>query len=154
VFLVGRTTPGYGAERIADTLIGATVAVIAVLLSPSAPGPGAVMSRALAPLRRCSEILHAVSTGIGSQWTPVEAESWRGDAMALIGTIAAARRDHEGHRQSTRWNARAHRRPSRRVPGLADQRRPGLELVTERSLTSFRVLRLCTQDRVTNPANG
>jgi hypothetical protein len=109
VFLVGRITPGYGAERIADTLIGATVAVIAVLLSPSAPGPGVVMSRALAPLRRCSEILHAVSTGIGSQWTPEQADSWRGDAMALMDTIAAARRDYEGHRRSTRWNARAHR---------------------------------------------
>ncbi len=41
VFLVGRATPGYGGERIADTLIGAGVAVIAVLLSPSAPGPDA-----------------------------------------------------------------------------------------------------------------
>ena len=44
VFLVGRATPGYGGERIADTLIGAGVAVIAVLLSPSAPGPDAVMA--------------------------------------------------------------------------------------------------------------
>jgi hypothetical protein len=40
--------------------------VLAVLLSPSAPGPDAVMSKALAPLRRCTEILRAVSTGIGS----------------------------------------------------------------------------------------
>ena len=30
VFLVGRVTPGYGADRIIDTLIGAAVAVIAV----------------------------------------------------------------------------------------------------------------------------
>src|SRR5579875_4070047 len=37
VFLVGRATPGYGGERIVDTLIGSGVAVIAVLLSPSAP---------------------------------------------------------------------------------------------------------------------
>jgi hypothetical protein len=29
--------------------------------------------------------------------------------MALMDTIAAARRDYEGHRRSTRWNARAHR---------------------------------------------
>ena len=72
VFLVGRATPGYGGERIVDTLIGAAVAVIAVLLSPSAPGPDAVMSEALAPLRRCSEILRAVSTGIGSPWTPAQ----------------------------------------------------------------------------------
>src|SRR6202451_1476244 len=34
VFLVGRATPGYGGERIVDTLIGAAIAVIAVLLSP------------------------------------------------------------------------------------------------------------------------
>src|SRR3984893_3824058 len=46
VFLVGRATPGYGGERIIDTLIGAAVAVIAVLLSPSAPGPDAVMAKA------------------------------------------------------------------------------------------------------------
>ena len=109
VFLVGRATPGYGAERIADTLIGAAVAVIAVLLSPSAPGPDAVMSKALTPLRGCTEILRAVSAGIGSQWTPAEADSWRRDAIALIDTIAAARRDYEGYRLSTRWNARARR---------------------------------------------
>jgi uncharacterized membrane protein YgaE (UPF0421/DUF939 family) len=39
VFLVGQTTPGYAGERIVDTLIGAGVAVIAVLLTPSAPAP-------------------------------------------------------------------------------------------------------------------
>ena len=109
VFLVGRAVPGYGGERILDTLIGAGVAVIAVLLSPSAPGPDAVMSKALAPLRRCTEILRAISAGIGSQWTPEQADSWRLDAIALIDTIATARRDHEGHRLSTRWNARARR---------------------------------------------
>jgi uncharacterized membrane protein YccC len=109
VFLVGRTTPGYGGERIIDTLIGAAVAVIAVLLSPSAPGPGAVMSKALTPLRRCTEILRAVSAGLGSPWTPGQADSWRQDAAALIDTIAAARREHQGDRLSTRWNARARR---------------------------------------------
>jgi len=109
VFLVGRTTPGYGAERIADTLIGAAVAVIAVVLSPSAPGPDAVMARALAPLRRDTQILRAIGIGIGSPWTPGQADSWRRDALALTDTTAAARRDHEGHRVSTRWNARARR---------------------------------------------
>jgi len=49
VFLIGRATPGYGVGRIVDTLIGAAIAVIAVLLSPSAPGPDAVMAKALAP---------------------------------------------------------------------------------------------------------
>jgi uncharacterized membrane protein YccC len=119
VFLVGRATPGYGGERIADTLIGAAVAVIAVLLSPSAPGPDAVMSKAVAPLRRCTEILRAVSTGIGSQWTPAQADSWRRDALALIDTTAAARRDQEGNRLSTRWNARARR--ERAALGRADE---------------------------------
>src|ERR1700761_4114296 len=109
VFLVGRATPGYGAERIADTLIGSAIAVIAVLLSPSAPGPDAVMSKALTPLRRCTEILRAVSAAIGSPWTPAEADSWRRDAITLIDTIAAARQDYEGYRLSTRWNARARR---------------------------------------------
>jgi uncharacterized membrane protein YccC len=109
VFLVGRTTPGYGAERIGDTLIGAAIAVIAVLLSPSAPGPDAVMAKALAPLRRCTEILRAVSAGIGSPWTPGQADSWRRDALALFDATAAARRDHEGDRLNTRWNARARR---------------------------------------------
>ena len=119
VFLVGRVTPGYGADRIADTLIGAAIAVIAVLLTPSAPGPDAVLSRALAPLRRCAEILRAIGAGIGSNWTPEQAESWRADALALVDTIAAARRDYEGHRLSTRWNARA--RPGRAALVRAEQ---------------------------------
>jgi uncharacterized membrane protein YccC len=119
VFLVGRATPGYGADRIADTLVGAAVAVIAVVLSPSAPGPDAVMSEALAPLRRCTEILRAVSAGVGSQWTPEQADSWRRDALALVDTIAAARRDYEGHRLSSRWNARARR--DRAALGQAEQ---------------------------------
>ncbi len=109
VFLVGQATPGYAGERIVETLIGAGVAVIAVLLSPSAPAPDAVMSQALAPLRRCTEILRAISTGIASTWTPGQADSWRLDAIALIDTIATARREHEGLRLSTRWNARARR---------------------------------------------
>jgi uncharacterized membrane protein YccC len=119
VFLVGRVTPGYGADRIIDTLIGAGVAVIAVLLTPSAPGPDAVMSEALAPLRRCSEILRAIAAGIGSQWTSEQADSWRRDAIALIDAIAAARGEHEGHRLSSRWNARARR--ERAALGRADE---------------------------------
>jgi uncharacterized membrane protein YccC len=119
VFLIGRATPGYGGDRIVDTLIGAGVAVIAVLLSPSAPGPDAVMSKALAPLRRCTEILRAVSTGIGSPWTPDQAASWRLDALTLVDTIATARREHQADRLSTRWNARARR--ERAALGRADE---------------------------------
>jgi uncharacterized membrane protein YgaE (UPF0421/DUF939 family) len=109
VFLVGRTTPGYAGERIVDTLIGAAVAVIAVLLSPSAPAPDAVMSQALAPLHDCTEILRAISTGIASTWTSGQADSWRLEAIALVDSTATARRKHEGFRLSTRWNARARR---------------------------------------------
>jgi uncharacterized membrane protein YgaE (UPF0421/DUF939 family) len=109
VFLVGRATPGYAGERIVDTLIGAAVAVIAVLLSPSAPAPDAVMSHALAPLHDCAEILRAISTGITSAWTPGQADSWRLEAVALIDSTATARRKHEGFKLSTRWNARARR---------------------------------------------
>ena len=119
VFLIGRATPGYGGERIVETLIGAGVAVIAVLLTPSAPGPDAVMSRALAPLRRCAEILRAVSMGIGSPWTPDQAASWRLDALTLIDTIATARREYQSDRLSTRWNARARR--ERAALGRADE---------------------------------
>jgi hypothetical protein len=119
VFLVGRATPGYGGDRIVDTLIGAGVAVVAVLLSPSAPGPDAVMSKALAPLRRCAEILRAVSTDIGSPWTPDQATSWRLDAIALVDTVATARREHQGDRLGTRWNARARR--ERAALGRADE---------------------------------
>jgi uncharacterized membrane protein YgaE (UPF0421/DUF939 family) len=119
VFLVGRATPGYGGERIADTVIGAAVAVIAVLLSPSAAGPDAVMSKALAPLRRCTEILRAVSTGIGSPWTPDQAASWRLNAITLADIVAAARRDRQSDRLSTRWNARA--RQDRAALGRADE---------------------------------
>ncbi len=119
VFLIGRATPGYGGERIVETLIGAGVAVIAVLLTPSAPGPDAVMSRALAPLRRCAEILRAVSMGIGSPWTPDQAASWRLDALTLVDTIATARREYQSDRLSTRWNARARR--ERAALGRADE---------------------------------
>jgi hypothetical protein len=118
VFLVGHTTPGYAGERIVDTLIGAAVAVIAVLLTPPAPAPDAVMSQALAPLQRCTEILRAVSTGIASTWTPDQADSWRLDAVALIDLAATARRQHEGFQLSTRWNARARR--ERAALGQAD----------------------------------
>jgi uncharacterized membrane protein YgaE (UPF0421/DUF939 family) len=119
VFLVGRATPDYGGERIVDTLIGSGVAVIAVLLSPSAPGPDAVMSKALAPLRRCTEILREVSAGIASPWTPAQAATWRQDAMTLIDTIAAARREHQSHQLSSRWNVRARR--ERMTLGRADE---------------------------------
>ena len=119
VFLIGQVTPGYAGERIVDTLIGAGVAVIAVLLSPSAPAPDSVMSQALAPLHRCTEILRAIGTGIGSTWTRGQADSWRQDAIALIDTIATARGEQEGFRLSTRWNARARR--ERAALGQADE---------------------------------
>ena len=109
VFLVGRATPGYGGERIADTLIGAGVAVIAVLLSPSAPGPErrhGQGAHAAAPLYRDpARRQHGHRLAVD----PDQADSWRLDAITLIDTIATARREHESDRLSTRWNARARR---------------------------------------------
>ena len=118
VFVVEGLTPGYAGERISETLIGAAIAVIAVLLSPSAPGPEAVMSNALVPLRENSEILRTIGAGIGSQWTAEQADSWLRDAVAVIDATAAARRAYEVHRLGTRWNARARR--ERAILGGAD----------------------------------
>jgi uncharacterized membrane protein YgaE (UPF0421/DUF939 family) len=109
VFLVGRTTPGYGAARIVDTLIGAAVAVVAVLLSPAASASDAIIDDAVRPLRRASEILRAVSVGISAPWTADEASSWRAEALGLVDVLARARQAHEGHRVSARWNTRARR---------------------------------------------
>jgi len=138
VFLVGQTTPGYAGERIVDTLIGAGIAVIAVALTPSAPAPDAVMSHALAPLHRCTEILHAISADIASTWTPGQADSWRQDAAALIDSIATARRDHERFRLSTRWNARARRQ--RAALGQAEEALRSGELIAIRIRSMARAL--------------
>jgi uncharacterized membrane protein YccC len=119
VFLVGQTTPGYAGKRIVETLIGAGVAMIAVLLTPSAAAPDTVMAQALAPLHRCTEILCAISTGIASTWTPGQADSWRQDAAALIDSTTTARHQHERFRLNTRWNARARRQ--RAVLGQAEE---------------------------------
>ncbi|HXA33596.1 MAG TPA: FUSC family protein, partial [Acidimicrobiales bacterium] len=51
-FVVGRLTPSYGGQRVIDTLIGAGIALVVVLLSPTAPTPEDIASRAQAPLRR------------------------------------------------------------------------------------------------------
>ena len=47
-----------------DTLIGAGVGVIAVLLNPYAPRPELVLSDALIPLRRCRDVLRVIGTAI------------------------------------------------------------------------------------------
>jgi hypothetical protein len=109
VFVAEHVTPGYGGERVVDTLIGAGVAVIAVLLSPPAPKSEAVVSGALAPLRRCSEILRSIGTAIATPWTGAQADAWRGEALGLIHAIGAAKTAHEGHRLNARWNTRASR---------------------------------------------
>ena len=41
VFAVGSATPDYGGRRVVETLIGSAIAVLAVLVSPSAPDAGA-----------------------------------------------------------------------------------------------------------------
>jgi hypothetical protein len=109
VFAVGSVTPGYGARRVLDTLIGSAIAVLAVLVSPSAPAPERVVSDALAPLRRCGGILVEIGTAIGSSWTREQAEEWRRDAIGLVEFTVKARRKHDGHQLTARWNARARR---------------------------------------------
>jgi uncharacterized membrane protein YgaE (UPF0421/DUF939 family) len=106
-FVVGRVTPSYGGQRVVDTLIGAGIALVVVLLSPTAPPPEEIASRAQAPLRRCSEILRAIATGIESQWTREQAVTWLEGSRSLIATTAKARKDHDAHQLSARWNARA-----------------------------------------------
>ena len=108
-FVVGRLTPGYGGQRVVDTLIGAGIVLVVVLLSPTAPVPETIASQAQAPLRRCAEVLRAIATGIESPWTKEQAMGWREESLTLIATTAKARRDSEAHRLNARWNARAYR---------------------------------------------
>jgi uncharacterized membrane protein YgaE (UPF0421/DUF939 family) len=109
VFAVGSATPGYGARRVLDTLIGSAIAVLAVLVSPSAPAPERVVADALAPLRRCRDILVGIGSALSSAWTLEQAETWRREALGMVEAAAKAEQDHEGHRLNARWNARARR---------------------------------------------
>jgi uncharacterized membrane protein YgaE (UPF0421/DUF939 family) len=109
VIAVGSATPGYGALRVVDTLIGSCVAVLAVLLSPSAPAPEQVVSDALRPLRQCRDVLVDIGSSISSTWTVVQVERWRRQALELVEATAKARRDHRTHQMTARWNARAYR---------------------------------------------
>jgi hypothetical protein len=109
VFAVGSATPGYGGRRVVETLIGSAIAVLAVLVSPSAPAPERVVSEALAPLRSCRDVLINIGSAIRSPWTLEQAEAWRTEALGLVDITAKARRDHEGHQLTARWNARARR---------------------------------------------
>jgi hypothetical protein len=90
-------------------LIGAAVAVAAVVLSRAAPAADAIIDEAVGPLRRASEILRAVSVGISEPWTVDHASSWRADALGLVDVVARARQVYEGRRVSARWNTRARR---------------------------------------------
>jgi hypothetical protein len=67
VFLVGRTTPGYGVDRITETLLGAAIAVAIVLLSPTALLTESITSGAMKGLISCSEVIRAIS---GAVWLP------------------------------------------------------------------------------------
>jgi hypothetical protein len=109
VFAVGSATPGYGGRRVLDTLIGSGIAVLTVLVSPSAPTPERVISDALAPMRHCRVTLITIGSAIGSDWTLEQAEIWRNEALAGVEASANAKRSHEGHQLTARWNARARR---------------------------------------------
>jgi uncharacterized membrane protein YgaE (UPF0421/DUF939 family) len=119
VIAVGSATPDYGAKRVVETLIGSAIAVLAVLVSPSAPAPERVVSNALTPLHHCRDILTEIGSAIGSAWTLEQAEAWRREARGLSEAATKARRDHEGNRLTARWNARARRQ--RLVLELADE---------------------------------
>ena len=109
VFAVGGATPGYGGRRVLDTLIGSVIAVLTVLVSPSAPTPERVVSDALVPQRRCRDVLMEIGSAISSSWTLEQAAAWREQAFGVVETAARARGDHEGHQLTARWNARARR---------------------------------------------
>jgi uncharacterized membrane protein YccC len=109
VFAVGSAIPGYAGRRVVETLIGSAIAVMAVLVSPSAPTPERVLSDAAGPLHRSRDILSEIGPAIGSAWTLGQAEAWRREALDLFEATARARRDHEGHQLTARWNARARR---------------------------------------------
>jgi uncharacterized membrane protein YgaE (UPF0421/DUF939 family) len=109
VFAVGSATPGYGGRRVVETLIGSAIGVLAVLVSPSAPSPERVVSDALAPLRHCRDVLVEIGSAISSAWTLEQAKVWRKEALGLADVTSKARRDHERHQLTDRWNARAHR---------------------------------------------
>jgi hypothetical protein len=57
----------------------------------------------------CRDILTEIGSAIGSAWTLEQAEDWRREALGLFDATAKARRDHEGHQLTARWNARARR---------------------------------------------
>jgi len=109
VFAVGSATPGYAGSRVVDTLIGSAIAVLAVLVSPSAPTPERMVSDVVAPLRHCRDLLLSIGSAIDSTWTMEEAQGWRDQALGLVEATAKAKRDHEGHQLTARWNARAYR---------------------------------------------
>ncbi len=109
VFAVGSATPGYAGRRVLDTLIGSAIAVLAVFASPAAPPPERVLANARAPLCRCRDILEEIGSAITSAWTLEQAEGWRRQALEVVEATAKARRDHQGHQLTARWNARAHR---------------------------------------------
>jgi uncharacterized membrane protein YgaE (UPF0421/DUF939 family) len=107
VFAVGSATPDYGGRRVAETLIGSAIAVLAVLVSPPAPASERVVSNALTPLHRCRDILREIGPAIGSAWTLEQAEAWRREALGLYEATTRARQDYEAHQLTARWNARA-----------------------------------------------
>jgi hypothetical protein len=92
-----------------DTLIGSSIAVLAVLVSPSAPTAERVVSDAMVPLHRCRDVLVDIGSAIRSRWTIEQAELWRSEALGPVEATTKARREHEEHQLTARWNARARR---------------------------------------------
>jgi uncharacterized membrane protein YccC len=152
VFAVGSATPGYGGRRVVETLIGSTIAVLAVLASPSAPAPERVVSDVLAPLRQCRDVLIDIGSAIGTPWTLQQAQVWRKDGLGLVEATSIARRTHEGHQLTARWNARARRQ--RHVLERADEALRIGELVGTQTRSIARALVDAAPDARPMPAVG
>jgi uncharacterized membrane protein YgaE (UPF0421/DUF939 family) len=152
VFAVGSAIPDYGGRRVVDTLIGSAIAVLAVLASPSAPAPERVVSDAVAPLRQCRDLLMEIGSSVSSPWTPQQTEVWRTEGLGLVQAAALARRTHEGHRLTARWNARARRQ--RPVLERADEALRIGTLVATQTRSIARALVDGTPDARPMPAVG
>ena len=118
VFLIGQATPGYAGERIVDTLIGAGVAAIAVLLSPPRLRPAPSCRRrwhhCTVDRRSCGR-----SAPASRRPGPPGKRTHGAGRDRADRPIATARGEQEGFRLSTRWNARA--RGERAALGQAEE---------------------------------
>jgi hypothetical protein len=106
VFLVGRATPGYGLDRITETLLGAAVAVVVVLLSPTVLRTDAICTNALRGLKSCSDVLRSISDVDWSSDELRDADDLDHRCVDAITQMAQSRADYEDLLRAARWNPR------------------------------------------------